>query len=106
MTDGTNPTPGPEVTISHSTCHVLLSMALATFGVSLLPVASQADIILSGVATINGPMTNGAGIVSPAAIGATITPDGFKVTGIDLSYTTPGGELGKNVTVSWIGASP
>ena len=65
--------------MSRSTCHVLLSVSLAAFAVSLLPVASQAGIILSGVATINGPETNGAGIVSPAAIGATITPDGFKV---------------------------
>jgi hypothetical protein len=99
----TNPTPAPEGIMRRSPSHFLISVACATLAFSLFPTATQAQITLSGLPFIQGPTTNGAGLVSPVAIGATVTPDGFKVTGIDLSYTTPGGELGKSVDVSWVG---
>jgi hypothetical protein len=88
--------------MSRSPSHLLISVAFATLAISLFPTASQAQITLSGLPSISGPTTDGSGFVSPAAISATVTPDGFKVTGIDLSYTTPGGELGKSVYVSWV----
>jgi hypothetical protein len=100
---GTNVTPALEEIMSCTARHFSISVALATLVFSLFPAASRAGITLSGVAFIDGPRTNGVGVVSPAAIGAIVTSDGFKVSGIDLSYTTPGGEFGKNVSVSWIG---
>jgi len=100
---GTNRSPGPEGTMSRSPSHFLFSITVALLAIALCPGVSQAQIVLSGAPTIDAPTTNGAGIVSPAAISATVTNDGFKVTGIDFSYTTPGGELGKNVSVSWVG---
>jgi hypothetical protein len=76
-------------------------LAIAVLSLS----ASHADgqITFSGLPSITGPTTSGAGTFSPAALVGTPTSDGFKVTGVDLVYNTLGGELGKIVDFTWSG---